>query len=113
MTITYPKAWLLTVSLWTWAVALAAAQPAGRPAHDLPGGRGRVGHGLHGQVRGERVAGAEPDDDQPGLVAKIQQGKATAARPDGGRRDAARRGERRLRAVRGQRAELHATTSTR
>ena len=81
-------------------------RPARRTTHEVPGGRGGVGHGMHGQVRGERVASAEPDDDQQGVGDEDSAGQGDGRTLDGGRGDAARHGARRLRAVRGQRAEL-------
>ena len=47
-----------------------------------------------------------PTTTNASLVRKIQLGRATAGRPDGGRGDAVGHGERRLRAVHGQRPEL-------
>jgi hypothetical protein len=52
----------VAVALLTGAAA-AAAPPSGAP-HEVCGGRGRVGRRVHGQVRGERLAGPERDDRQ-------------------------------------------------
>ena len=37
-------------------------EPTERTTHEVPGGRGGVGRRVHGQVRGEHPACAEPDD---------------------------------------------------
>ena len=60
--------------------------PTERTTHEVPCGRGGVGRRVHGPVRGERLARAEPDDREP--VSREQdpgrQGRATAADPAAG-----------------------------
>jgi formylglycine-generating enzyme required for sulfatase activity len=52
------------------------------PTHEVPGRRGGVGRRLHGQVRGERVAGAEPDDDQQGVGGENSAGQGNGRTVD-------------------------------
>src|SRR5262249_42325418 len=60
-------------------------RPAKRGAREVHAGRGGVGGGVHGQVRGERVAGGRPARDEQGPGEEDPAGQGDRRRPGGGR----------------------------
>src|SRR5262249_61591136 len=58
-------------------------RPTERTTHEVPGGRGGVGRRVPGQVRGERVAGAQSDHDERGPREENPARKGDPSRLDG------------------------------